>query len=944
MAAVAVTGTVFLVALVHGALDDPARLTALLTFALSVLGLALDLWRRSSPDAPRTGAPSRERLEQSAERLAAAVHEQWEQEWRLRRLQDPSPLPVQWSPAEAWLSDVPDTVGPAMEPDGRLEDISAALEAVPSRRLVVLGGPGSGKTVLAVRFLLDRLTRRAPGDPVPVIFSLSGWQPGQERLRDWMGNELRATYPGAAWTRELLKAGLVLPVLDGLDELPQSAWGTALERLNAELGERQPVLLTCRSEAYAQAVETGDVLTAAAVIELRPLTFESACAYLVRTAKPVRGAGGRRATRWDPVLAHLHTHPDSPVGHALRRVLSTPLMVAMARTVYGDGDKDPAGLLDDRFTDPAVLEEDLLEAFVPACFADSPSASRAPAWLGYLAASMQRRKTRQLAWWQLRLQMPWLLRRLGPILLLGGVVVAAGAVRALFPSGASAPVVTSAFVGGVCLGYLALSHDRNAVAAAVVGPHQVLGEALRVSVAVVPVAVAVGVTTSTSLDWMTNVNGELGVGWLAPVARAVACGLATAIVLAVLGITGEPVPLHTPLARRRIVAFPVVTLLSAAFVFWIAAVLLASVWAGAAVAAVTGGLIALGLRSRHNSAARTALPRPAPRRARGRSWRTALLGLGAGVVAGLCVGSAFGIAAAVPVGVRAAVRADFPSGTVHRLPDGTRYVVTPDGWLHGLRPDGDRYLRPPRPVDGVVEVWDDGSRYAYWAASSRQAAHWQCSALHCPPFHGRIELRLRHPASNPEVRLPNGTYVEDGDFENRSPHRSYDWLFAAPPAMLFWRTMALGLTVGLALGLASGLVSGIQAWLSRPADTARAVSPHASLSTDRATVITRGITLTLLGILGTFPAVAVVSQTSNSVVFAPILVWLFIGPLTICLSAWCWFVITRLWLCGTQRLPWRLMAFLEEAHQRGVLRQTGASYEFRHARLQDHLAARAPSG
>jgi hypothetical protein len=33
------------------------------------------------------------------------------------------------------------------------------------------------------------------------------------------------------------------------------------------------------------------------------------------------------------------------------------------------------------------------------------------------------------------------------------------------------------------------------------------------------------------------------------------------------------------------------------------------------------------------------------------------------------------------------------------------------------------------------------------------------------------------------------------------------------------------------------------------------------------------------------------------------------------------------------------MTFLDDAYRRGVLRQGGAAYQFRHARLQDHLAA-----
>lgn len=37
--------------------------------------------------------------------------------------------------------------------------------------------------------------------------------------------------------------------------------------------------------------------------------------------------------------------------------------------------------------------------------------------------------------------------------------------------------------------------------------------------------------------------------------------------------------------------------------------------------------------------------------------------------------------------------------------------------------------------------------------------------------------------------------------------------------------------------------------------------------------------------------------------------------------------------------PVKLMAFLDDAHQRNVLRTVGPVYQFRHARIQDRLAA-----
>ncbi|MEU3645746.1 BTAD domain-containing putative transcriptional regulator [Lentzea sp. NPDC034063] len=73
-------------------------------------------------------------------------------------------------------------------------------------------------------------------------------------------------------------------------------------------------------------------------------------------------------------------------------------------------------------------------------------------------------------------------------------------------------------------------------------------------------------------------------------------------------------------------------------------------------------------------------------------------------------------------------------------------------------------------------------------------------------------------------------------------------------------------------------------------------------------------------------------------VAAGVLFGLAVG-LSVCLSrAWGAFGCTRLWLAARGHIPLRFMAFLDDAHRRGVLRQVGAVYQFRHARLQERLS------
>lgn len=138
-------------------------------------------------------------------------------------------------------------------------------ERVPTRRLVILGEPGAGKSVLMIRLLQDLIERRANGEPVPVLFSLASWDPHQP-LKSWMADQLRRTHPGLATAAplavnladtteagssdlalHLLNAGRVLPMFDGFDELPPSQHATALDMLNRALPARQPLVLTSRT-------------------------------------------------------------------------------------------------------------------------------------------------------------------------------------------------------------------------------------------------------------------------------------------------------------------------------------------------------------------------------------------------------------------------------------------------------------------------------------------------------------------------------------------------------------------------------------------------------------------------------------------------------------------------------------------------------------------------
>lgn len=217
--------------------------------------------------------------------LAGAIRRQWDEEARVRRLYDPYPLPVSWVPADGSLVDPWDVLveqaanaGPgrasagagtwAAGPDeleGKGSELSDVLLRVPTGRLVVLGAPGAGKTVLMVRLVRDLLERRVGGGQVPVLVPLASWDPAKQGLREWLTAQLTIDYPALAvqappglgtvpLSAALLDAGLLLPVLDGLDEVPDRSRGQAIAKINAALLPGSQVVVTCRKQEYAEAI------------------------------------------------------------------------------------------------------------------------------------------------------------------------------------------------------------------------------------------------------------------------------------------------------------------------------------------------------------------------------------------------------------------------------------------------------------------------------------------------------------------------------------------------------------------------------------------------------------------------------------------------------------------------------------------------------------------
>ncbi|MEU7978564.1 hypothetical protein AB0B63_08535 [Micromonospora sp. NPDC049081] len=148
----------------------------------------------------------------------------------------------------------------------------------------------------------------------------------------------------------------------------------------------------------------------------------------------------------------------------------------------------------------------------------------------------------------------------------------------------------------------------------------------------------------------------------------------------------------------------------------------------------------------------------------------------------------------------------------------------------------------------------------------------------------------------------------------------------------------LVITAGVLLLVTTAVLLVRQTWPGRehdptrelvvPADPSRAVSPTSTLRGDRAAGL---MVMPPVILFGVPPAILFDTVRPMMVATAFTIGWIGAG-------AWARYTVARAVLAARGHLPWRTMAFLDDAVDRGVLRRVGATYQFRHPRLRDRLA------
>src|SRR5215208_5917363 len=198
-------------------------------------------------------------------------------------------LDLDITPRLGWVRD-PRLVEPEPLSEKIADDIVAAFESS-KRRMLIVGEPGSGKTIAAYS-LIEYLDNTEGDERIPLLVNLSAWE-AQNTFETFLVDYVCASVGYEVHERAVASAfitsGRYNLILDGLDEIPLSLRQQFSERLDKFIGglpSEVGVVVTCRTQEYEQllaAHSTGLGLVQA--VEILPLITEQLDSALTELVK-----------------------------------------------------------------------------------------------------------------------------------------------------------------------------------------------------------------------------------------------------------------------------------------------------------------------------------------------------------------------------------------------------------------------------------------------------------------------------------------------------------------------------------------------------------------------------------------------------------------------------------------------------------------------------------
>jgi HEAT repeat protein len=236
-----------------------------------------------------------------------------------------------------------------IDPEATIETI---FNDISERRLLILGDPGAGKTVLLLQLaeaLLEQ-AERSPAARVPVVFNLASWAQTRKPIFDWMNEELKRFYDVRARKalERWMKNDALIFLFDGLDEVKEEARAACLEALNEFQARHKPPMVVCSRVTDYESLP--QKLNLKSAILLKPLSQAQVDQFLA--------AGS---------LTRLKRLVESDA--VVQEMSRNPFLLNTMAYAYDDSNPDLEGM--SRPRDPAERREHLFDAYIRRRFAES---------------------------------------------------------------------------------------------------------------------------------------------------------------------------------------------------------------------------------------------------------------------------------------------------------------------------------------------------------------------------------------------------------------------------------------------------------------------------------------------------------------------------------------------------------------------------------------------
>ena len=187
-----------------------------------------------------------------------------------------------------------------IQSDGESTDFDKLFERYDRelKRLMILGHPGAGKSMILLRMGL-KLLEKAKGNtahPIAVIINLASWRKDEGNFEQWLERNLTHSAGefgiSKDYAAELVKAQQILPLLDGFDEIPEADRDSCLIALKSyiqkvrqqrSLQQTFPEVIVCsRILEYHLSEVDAPVFAIAKIQELEGKDIEKALADLAK--------------------------------------------------------------------------------------------------------------------------------------------------------------------------------------------------------------------------------------------------------------------------------------------------------------------------------------------------------------------------------------------------------------------------------------------------------------------------------------------------------------------------------------------------------------------------------------------------------------------------------------------------------------------------------------